>query len=236
MNAWIFFTDKEQFGRAAASHAGRVARSTLGRQQYFSLALSGGSSPLPFFHHLTDPGLFATKFWERTHIFFADERMVPPEHPDSNFGSIKKHLLDRVPVPEANIHRMPGELPQAAAATSYMGTLDAFFKCRPPVFDLLVLGMGADGHTASLFPGTFDAKNQDSQISVMPITAPEAAIPKRLTLTLPVLNAAEEILFLVQGADKHEPLSRIRAEDRSLPAGLVQGKCQSWYVCPPIPA
>lgn len=235
MNAWIFFTDKEQFGRAAASHAGRVARVALGRQQYFSLALSGGSSPLPFFHHLADPGLFAPEFWERTHIFFADERMVPPDHPESNFGSIKKHLLDHVCLPEANIHRMPGELPQNDAAASYAETLDAFFGCRPPVFDLLVLGMGADGHTASLFPGTFDADRQDNQTAVMPVTAIGAAIPDRLTLTLPVLNAAQEILFLVQGADKHKPLGRIRSGDRSLPAGMVQGRRQSWYVYPPMP-
>lgn len=234
MNAsWLFFLDEEQFGRAAASHAGRLARAVLEKRPRFTLALSGGRGPLPFFRHLADAGLFAPEMWARTHIFFVDERMVPPDHAESNFGSARKHLLDRVPVPEENIHRMPGELPQVAAAAAYTETLDGFFGCRPPVFDLLVLGMGADGHTASIFP--VQSPLQGDQ-PVSPATAPEAAVSARLTLTGPVLDAAANVLFLVLGADKHEPLRRIRSGDRNLPAGRVRGGRRCWYVCPPLPA
>ena len=111
--SWLFFPDEKQFGQAAASHAGRLARAVLEKHSHFILALSGGRGPLPFFRHLADADLFAPEMWTRTHIFFVDERMVPPDHADSNFGSARRHLLDRVPVPEENIHRMPGELPQA---------------------------------------------------------------------------------------------------------------------------
>jgi 6-phosphogluconolactonase len=230
------FEDERNFGRTAAAHLGRVARQVLETRPLFRLALSGGRSPLPLFEALRDPDLFPTNFWGRTHVFFADERMVPSDHPDSNFGLASRHLLDHVPIPAANVHPMPAHLPLEAAATRYAQTLTDCCGCLPgqtPVLDLVVLGMGADGHTASLFP---DARLPEDHPLVAPVPTPSAMphVP-RLTLTPRVLNSAREIVFLILGADKHAALLAIDNGDDSLPAARVDVCPQSWYICPPLP-
>lgn len=234
--AWLEFPDQESYGRALASHAGRLARQTLAREQFFRLALSGGSSPLPFFRHLADPGLFSGALWARTHVFFVDERMVPAVHPDSNFGSAQRHLLSRVPLPQAHVHRMRGELTPEAAAADYARDLREHFRPGPeetPAFDLIALGMGTDGHTASVFPASTLPPGHSLAAPVPPPQAsPRVA---RLTLTEQVLNAAREVIFHVLGADKHPALRLIRAGDRTRPAGRIHARRQSWYVCPALP-
>lgn len=233
---WLEFTDSDILGRAAASHVGRVARRTLDQAPVFNMALSGGKSPLGMFHHLADPGIFPARLWNKTHVFFADERLVPPDHPDSNFGSVSRHLLDHVPIPAQNIHRMPGELPPDEAATAHSADLDrSLGHGGAPVFDLIVLGMGPDGHTASLFPEAppFDPR--------YPLVAPTPAPPlpprvPRLTLTQAMLNRAGQIVFVVLGEDKHPALRSIRAGNTDLPAARVDSDRQSWYIYPPLGA
>ncbi len=233
--AWLEFSDTKSYGRALASHAGRLARQALARRPLFRLALSGGSSPLPFFRHLTDPSLFPAELWGRTHVFFVDERMVPADDANSNFGSAQHNLLSLVPLPQDNIHRMRGELTPEAAAKDYARTLLDHFRPgfeEPPVFDLVALGMGADGHTASLFPAS---ALPPRHVLAAPVPPPQA-FPQvaRLTLTLRVLNAAREVIFHILGADKHPALRLIRAGDLSLPASGVHAQRQSWYVCPAL--
>jgi 6-phosphogluconolactonase len=230
------FEDEEDFGRAAASRVGEAARQALRTRPAFLLALSGGRSPLPFFAALRDPDLFPPVVWDRTQIFFADERVVPPDHPDSNYGSACRHLLDHVPIPMANVHPMPVHLPLETAAARYAQTLTVQSGCLPgqiPVLDLVVLGMGADGHTASLFPGA-DLPADHPLVAPVPQSPIAPRVP-RLTLTSAVLNTAREILFLVLGADKHPALLAMDGGDDSLPASRIDVCPQSWYVCPPIP-
>ncbi|NLW81482.1 MAG: 6-phosphogluconolactonase [Desulfovibrionales bacterium] len=234
MRACLQFVDELTFGRAAASHIGRCARKTLAWRPAFRMALSGGKSPLPAFHALTDPVIFPPPFWARTHIFLADERLGDPGHAHSNFRSIKEHLLDLVPIPAANMHPVPMRPDPESAAREYSDILLQSFG-GTPVFDLVVLGMGADGHTASLFPhGPLLAH---TPCTVAPVPAPdlEPRLP-RLTLTPLVLNAAREVLFLVLGQDKHAAVRAILDGNRELPAARVDARPQTWYVSPPLSA
>ena len=159
------------------------------------------------------------------HFFWGDERHVPPEHPDSNFGAARAALLDHVPVPPENVHRVPAELPDAdAAARIYEDELRRWLAPppgQPPRFDLVLLGLGADGHTASLFPGSA-ALDETERWVVAPWIEKLAA--RRITLTLPVLNAAARVLFLVSGRDKAAALRAVLAgprRPRELPAQAV---------------
>lgn len=234
--AWLQFDDPDLLGRACASHLGRAARQAVAARRMFTLALSGGRSPLPLFRALGDPGLFPPRLWAATHLFFADERQVPPDHPDSNHRLVREHLLELIPLPIGNVHRLPGELPPEQAARigeKELRTHCPLSRAGLPVLDLIVLGMGADGHTASLFPGSTPP---DGYAAVAPVPPPTTAVPAvaRLTLTPATLDAAREIVFLVQGADKHPLLDAIRAGDTSRPAGRVATRPQSWYVTPPL--
>ncbi len=232
---WLEFTDADSMGRAAASHVGRIARHVLERAPLFRLALSGGTSPLGMFRHLTASAIFPPRLWERTHIFFADERLVPPYHADSNFGAVARHLLEHVPIPPMNVHRMPGELPSDEARKAYAADLARSFDTDGiPVFDLIILGMGADGHTASLFPGSPARAPRHFLVTSVPAPDQHPRVA-RLTLTQPVLGAAARVFFLIQGADKHPALRTIRAGTIDLPAALVDARRQSWYTCPPLP-
>jgi 6-phosphogluconolactonase len=148
--------------------------------------------------------------WSRADIFWGDERCVPPEHPDSNYRMAREALLDAIRADPAHVHRMRGEeLPERAAAACEEH-LHKFFRIAPggspPRFDIVLLGMGADGHTASLFPGT--AALEELERWVVPNRAEPSGMP-RLTLTFPVLNAAANVLFLVAGADKAERVKQV---------------------------
>jgi 6-phosphogluconolactonase len=163
--------------------------------------------------------------WPSVHFFWGDERHVPPDHPDSNFGAARAALLEHVPVPPRNIHRMPAELADAeAVARSYEDELRGCFappRGAPPRFDLMLLGLGADGHTASLFPRS-SALAERRRWVVAPWIEKLAA--HRITLTLPVLNSAARALFLVSGKDKAPALRRVLAgprRPRELPAQAV---------------
>ncbi len=216
--------DAEDVARAAAGEFRRRAEDAIADRGRFAAALSGGSTPRLLFRALTKPAAGDLP-WNRIHLFWGDERTVPPDHPDSNFRMVHEELLSRVAVPAANIHRMRGEDPDpAAAAADYEAELRGFFGLGPgqvPRFDLVFLGMGADGHTASLFPRSEALIARERLVAAPWI---EALGSRRLTLTTPVLNHATCVVFLVVGGDKAATLRRVLEDPRrpvELPAQSV---------------
>jgi 6-phosphogluconolactonase len=216
--------DAEAVARTAAEElAGAAARAVAARGA-FTLALAGGSTPRRLYALLADAGApFRARMpWDRTHVFFGDERPVPPDHPDSNYRMAREALLDHVAV--ASVHRIPAEEP--AAAEAYEAELRRFFGIpgggEPPRLDAVLLGLGADGHTASLFPGTAALEETDRWVA-SPFVARLGT--RRTTLTLPILSRARAVLFLVSGAEKAAALARVLAPApgaEPLPAARVR--------------
>ena len=189
----------------------------------FAVCLSGGSTPRRLYERLADPP-FASRFpWNRVHWFWGDERFVPHDHPDSNFRMARDALLSRVPVPADNIHAVPTEgLSPDQAAAAYETTLKGFYGADTlapgwPLFDVTLLGIGEDGHTASLFPGQ-PTLQETRRWAVAVIGAKAEA---RITLTYPVLDSSREVAFLVTGKEKRGVVTRAQAGDRTLPAAVV---------------
>lgn len=195
------FENPAEVARAAAQHW-----INLNPQ---SVALSGGSTPRVLYELLSDPRepFRAQIAWDKTHFFFSDERHVPPDHPDSNYRMVNEAMFSRVPVPQQNVHRIPGERPMAEdAAKTYETDLRKFFGEAIPAFDLILLGLGEDGHTASLFPHS-PALKETERLVVAPWV--EKFNAYRISLTLPVLNNGKSTVFLVTGAAKAEILSEV---------------------------
>jgi 6-phosphogluconolactonase len=207
------YEDAEALARGAADEFLRRAVAAVAARGSFCVALSGGTTPRRLYGLLAAEPYRSQMPWARTHYFWGDERTVPPEHPDSNFGAADEVLLSRVPVPAENIHRMSAERsPPERAAAEYETTLRKVFRLSEggwPRFDLVLLGMGADGHTASLFPGTA-ALAETRRLAVANWV--EKLATYRITLTCPVFNRAACILLLVSGADKAEMLAEILSE------------------------
>jgi 6-phosphogluconolactonase len=204
--------DADALARRAADLMLAAAREKNGP---FSVALSGGSTPKRLYQ------LLATlPFpWERTHWFWGDERFVPPDDPASNYRMTREALLSHVPVPPDHIHPVPtvGLTPEAAAG-QYEQSLKSFGSVGQPLFDVVLLGLGTDGHTASLFPGKpmLDEKHRWVGATDDPQGAP------RITLTYPALESSRETIFLVAGADKKDRLREVLAGDKRLPAARLQ--------------
>ena len=211
----------EEAAQALAGAAEEAVRRT-GR---FTLALSGGGTPERLYARLASPPFRSRIDWAWVHVFWGDERCVPPDHPDSNYRLAYESLLSKVAVPPERIYRMRGEDPDPErAAESYGRELRRVFSLKPgerPRFDLILLGLGADGHTASLFPGS-PALNETTRLAVAVHAGPVKAY--RLTLTLPVLNAAARVIFLVSGEEKAEALRAALkgGASPSCPASLVR--------------
>jgi 6-phosphogluconolactonase len=215
--------------RAAAEEFARRAEEAVKKTGSFTLALSGGSTPKALFRLLADreDASFRERVpWDRLQIFWGDERHVPPDHPDSNYRMAYETLLSRVPVPAENIHRIQAEAPDAnSVAESYEQTLRQFFGVQEgqlPRFDLIFLGMGPDGHTASLFPET-PALHERQRLVVAQWIATFQT--HRITLTPPVLNNAASIVFLVSGEEKADALRAVlqgRYQPDRFPAQLVR--------------
>jgi 6-phosphogluconolactonase len=200
-------------GPAAWAEAGAevvltAARRAVEARGRFSLVLAGGSTPTPLYQALSLPPWAARLPWEATHLFWGDERCVPPEDPRSNFGACLPWLT-RLGLDLGQVHRILGEArPPASAAHLYEADLRGFFAGRPPVFDLVLLGLGADGHVASLFAAS-PALTEDEAWAVA--TAPPPGVEPavaRVSLTLPVINAARQVVFLVTGAAKASIVAR----------------------------
>jgi 6-phosphogluconolactonase len=187
------------------------------------IALAGGRTPRAVYERLATPGTPAID-WARVHVGFGDERLVPPDHADSNYAMARAALLARVPIPASQVHRMAGEAASAeTAAAAYETALVQAFGLSPggwPVFDLVLLGVGADGHTASLFPGT-PALHERARLAVG-VEAPTAP-SRRITLTYPVLNAAREVVILTAGADKAAAVAHALAVEGAIERCPVRG-------------
>lgn len=190
----------------------------------FTLALAGGDTPRRTYARLAAAPRRDAMPWASTFVFFGDERCVPLDHADSNYRMARETLLDQVPLPSEQVFAMPGDAPDPdAGAVAYARTLAQVLGLRRgevPRFDLVLLGMGLDGHTASLFPGSPVLKEIFRPVAAVHATA--AAIPQRITLTLPVLNAATNVLFLVSGPEKAKAVRAVLDERALLPAGMVQ--------------
>ena len=201
-------TPQDLFQAAAEEVLGSTEESVSERQR-FTIALSGGSTPKGLYN-LIAANASTSLPWNRMFFFFGDERHVPPDSRDSNFRMANESLFSKVPIPAANIFRVPAENPDASAvAEAYEKSVRTFFALRPgefPRFDLILLGMGPDGHTASLFPET--AALQETSRLVMANWV-EKLKSYRITFTLPVLNAARRVTFLVSGTDKAPALREV---------------------------
>ena len=217
----VVHENQEELAEATARDFARRAEEAIGASGRFAVALAGGSTPQATYERLARD--YADRLdWGRVHVFFGDERTVPPDHEDSNYRMARETLLSRVAV--GSVHRMRGELPPAEAAESYEEELREFFgeSDEPPSLDLILLGIGEDGHTASLFPETSALDVTDRWVVANPVLKLETT---RLTLTIPVLNAARAVNFLVAGEGKAGALKEILegdADPRAYPAKFVR--------------
>ena len=218
------YPDAKTLARAAAEQFVHAAEKAVAARGQFNVALAGGSTPRATYSLLASAE-FAPRpstllrtgvDWARVQVFWGDERCVPPDHPASNYALARETLLDHVPLPAGNVHRIRAELPPPQAAALYQKELEAVLGTGGR-FDLILLGMGADGHTASLFPGTAALEEKTRWVVENYVASLDSW---RVTLTLPVLNAARQVTFLVSGAAKAETLARVQAGER-LPAALV---------------
>jgi len=218
-------TTPQELFAAAAEEVVRTANEAVAQRARFTIVLSGGSTPKSLYNLLATNARTALP-WDRMFFFWGDERHVPPTDPDSNYGMADETLLSKIPVPAGNVFRIKAENPDAAAvAEAYEQTILKFFQLKSgevPNFDLILLGMGPDGHTASLFPGT-TALQEKSRLVVANWV--EKMKTHRITLTLPVLNAARCVTFLVSGTDKASVLRAVLEEDvpeEQYPSKLVR--------------
>jgi 6-phosphogluconolactonase len=217
------FDDPQKLSQGAAEEFASQAAAAVRSRGRFTVALSGGSTPRSLYNLLAQNRSLP---WDKIYFFFGDERHVPPDNPESNYRMVHESLLSKVPTPAANVFRIPAENPDASeAAKAYEQTLKQFFKTPTegfPRFDLVLLGMGPDGHTASLFPGT-SALQEKSRWVVSNWV--DKFKTDRITLTLPVLNDAAVVMFLVSGQDKAQPLKEVLEGKESgelYPSKLIQ--------------
>lgn len=207
--------------RAAAEHF--VARSieAVALRGAFFVALSGGSTPRSLYKLLADPNEFRDRIpWTKAHFFWSDERHVPPHHPDSNYRMAHEVMLSRVPVSTSNVHRVMSENPSAAnAATLYEETLLQVTKQTLPQLDLILLGLGTDGHTASIFPDS-EVLHETKRLVAAPWV--EKLNTYRITMTLPLLNNGASVVFLVSGTEKAEIVKEVLKGPERYPAQAVK--------------
>ncbi len=207
---------------AAAFIAG-LAVESIAAHGRFTIALSGGSTPRPVYARLAAVDHAERIDWGKVHVFFSDERCVPPDDAASNYRMAREALLDHVRLPSANVHRMRGEEDPALAALAYEQDLQGLFRTSAtPAFDLICLGMGDDGHTASLFPGTAALRERERWVVAQYVAV---ALAWRVTFTPALINAARHVAFLVEGAGKSETLRRVldgAYQPDVLPSQLIQ--------------
>jgi 6-phosphogluconolactonase len=208
---------------AAANIFTTIARESVTQRRHFSVAISGGSTPKDMHRMLAEDPFRSDIPWDRTYIFWVDERCVPENNSASNYGAAKREFLDKVPVPEANIYPMPGKASPEDGAVKYQGELIDFFQLAAatfPVFDLIFLGIGTDGHTASLFPGHRTLEEKTKLVVAVKGGNPDV---NRLTMTYPILNRARHIVLLVSGEEKAAVLGIIFENSKAqLPAQMIQ--------------
>jgi len=217
----VVLPDAEAVAEEAAGRFVAEARDAVAARGRFSVALSGGSTPRRLFHLLSSSPYCDQVAWQAVHVFWGDERCVPPDDPESNYRLARNTLLEHVPVPDGNVHRLEGERDPGAAARAYERTLHEFYCGPQPRFDLVLLGLGRDGHTASLFPRS-PALDEREMLVVATEADYEGRPTCRLTLTLPAINSARCILFLVTGEGKASIVADVlQNRDELLPAQHV---------------
>jgi 6-phosphogluconolactonase len=201
----IVVPDADALAQEAARRFVALAREAVAQRCTFTVVLAGGASPISLYRLLAGAAFVDTVDWAHTFVYFSDERCVPPDHPDSNFWMAREALLTRVPAPPTNIFQMAGELPPDIAAQAYARIIRRNFHlsgAERPRFDLILLGLGEDGHTASLFPDMPALDERRRLVAGTDVPAYVRPAVPRVTLTLPVLNAGRNVLFLVAGANK----------------------------------
>jgi 6-phosphogluconolactonase len=221
--------DGAAIAKRAAQEFVQAAASAVREKNSFNAALAGGSTPKALYSLLVNDQVLRSQVpWDKLHLFFGDERHVPPDHPDSNFRMATEAMISRVPLTKDQVVRIKGEYPDAEeAAREYEQALQSYFKLKPgeyPRFDLLFAGMGNEGHTLSLFPGT-KALHADGRIVVRNWIG--KLYTERITLTAPAASNSAEIIFMVTGADKAPALKSVLEgpyEPEQLPAQLLQPK------------
>lgn len=237
----IVFERQEELFEEAAERIAAAAKAAMDDRGRFALVLTGGSSVRPIYERLAEAPLRDRIDWAATDVFFTDERCVPPDHPDSNYGLVRNALLDRVPIPCECVHRMPGEDPnrERAAVGHEHRIRQALGLARgeAPRFDFVLLGLGADAHVASLFPGHPLLHANDRLVGAVdaegfPVPAPGY---DRLTLTPPALNGARQAVFVVTGAKKAPAVRKAFSRPRDIehiPAQLIDppGGTLAWLL------
>jgi 6-phosphogluconolactonase len=225
MNSFEIFPTLMEMSEAAARLFTARAAAAVSLRGRFTAALSGGKTPVTLYTMLTQKPLASQIPWARVHLFWVDERCVPPDHEDSNYRMVRERLLDHVPILPDNVHRMRGEMDPVEAAARYEEGLRQFFAPAGgafPVFDLVLLGLGADGHTASLFPGTRAIRESARWVLGHYVDAQKGW---RITLTPPAINAARMAVFTVAGAGKAAVLKEVMEgpfQPDVLPAQVVR--------------
>ena len=218
--------DPAALARRAACHLVEMVSETAEASGIARIAVSGGSTPRMAFQMLADPnGPYLKRMpWEHLGLFWVDERTVPPDHPESNYRMTREALLDRVPLNPQKIHRMEGELPPEEAAARYESEIRNIFRlegAEMPRFDLISLGMGDDGHTASLFPHTAALHEMGRLVTANQVPQKDTW---RITLTWPVINHARSVFFLISGTEKAERVHEVFMGPRDperLPSQLI---------------
>jgi 6-phosphogluconolactonase len=231
----ILCRDAAELAQKAAEQWVVLAQQAIARAGRFTVALSGGSTPKILYSLLASPDYRGRVDWLHVHLFWGDERCVPPDHAESNYRMVREALLSRIQIPPENIHRMKGEVAPEEAAASYEVELAQFFHLDPgalPCSDLLLLGLGEDGHTASLFPGSAALQETTRLVTTAYVERLQA---HRLTLTLPVINSAAQVSFLLAGETKSAIVKALLGQDSypaQYPAGQVRpvnGKL-TWFI------
>lgn len=226
------FNDYEALSQGAAEMFADLADQAISSYGRFSVALSGGNTPRRMHEILTAEPLRKKVRWEMVHVFWGDERCVPPDDPRSNYLMARQTLLDHVPVPSNHIHPIRGDLHPDEAATQYETELRTFFAGQPPVFDLILLGLGDNAHTASLFPHTPVLNEKKRWVADVFVAEQDMY---RVTLTAPLINQARDAVFLVSGSDKAAALHSVLEgayQPHELPAQLIHpsGAHPIWLV------
>ena len=219
----ILTNDPGELARTAAGIFRTTAKDCVTQINLFTVAISGGSTPRGMHRLLAEEPYRSDIPWKKTHVFWVDERCVPEDDPASNFGLARKDFLEQILIPPEQIHPMPGEFSPEEGAKKYQEEMERAFQIQEkdfPIFDLIFLGMGKDGHTASLFPGAKSADELDRWVIAVKGGSPKVY---RLTLTYGVLNRAKRVYFLVSGKEK-APMVRTVLEDKDacLPAQKIQ--------------
>jgi 6-phosphogluconolactonase len=219
------FLDIDALSRGALDQLLRVMQDSIEQRGRFAIALSGGHTPAKLYALWAESERRAPQTpWDRVHLFWGDERYVARLDPLSNYRMTQETLISHVPIPPANVHRVPGPDDAATpkeAAQAYEAELRKFFGIAPPAFDLQLMGLGVEGHTASLFPGS--PALEEKERWVLAVQAP-AKPPIRLTLTPPVLNQGRNTFFLVAGKDKREIIAALQSEPESSPSQYPAGR------------